>query len=317
MTGRLIQLSGVIVDMVYWVNTVPLPGQEAEVHSASLTPGGGFNAMIAARRAGMDVGYGGTLGSGPMADFVAQALTREGIEVLRPRLSTNDQGCCTVLVDRTGERTFIASAGAEGIVSDDNLAAIAHSSDDWLLMSGYGLAYPASRDALGRWLSGLASGSRLVFDPGPRVAAIPPPVLTAALGAARWVSANAAEAAYLTEGMGPVAAAQTLARDRPAMGGAVVRDGAEGCWVAPAHGTAHHIAGHAVQTVDTNGAGDAHVGHFIAALARGDDATTAARFANIAAALSTTLEGPATAPTRAEVLTIMTEDRPTKTKSGR
>jgi len=317
MTPRLIQVSGVIVDLVYRVDTVPLPGQEAEVHSARLTPGGGFNAMHAARQAGMVVGYAGTLGTGPMADLVARALERDGIKVLRLRLASQDQGCCTVLVDRTGERTFIASVGAEGIVRAGDLAALRLGTRDWLLLSGYALGYPDSRDALGRWLEGLGPDTHLVFDPGPRVAVIPPQVLKAAMDTALWISANAAEAAFLTAGLTPAAAAQRLAHDRPAQGGAVVRDGAQGCWFAPARGTAQHIAGYAVCAIDTNGAGDAHIGHFIAALARGEDLATAARFANIAAALSTTVEGPATAPTRERVLELITEDRPTKTKSGR
>jgi sugar/nucleoside kinase (ribokinase family) len=77
-TARLIQLAGVIVDLVYRVEQVPAPGTEAIVHGAMLTAGGGFNAMVAARRMGMAVDYGGTLGSGPLADLVATALAAQG-----------------------------------------------------------------------------------------------------------------------------------------------------------------------------------------------------------------------------------------------
>ena len=58
---------------------------------------------------------------------------------------------------------------------------------------------------------------------------------------------------------------------------------------------------HPVHAIDTNGAGDAHVGSFIAALARGARPAAAARHANVAAALATTREGPATALDRAAV----------------
>jgi len=50
-----------------------------------------------------------------------------------------------------------------------------------------------------------------------------------------------------------------------------------------------------------NGAGDAHTGTFIAALAGGADVADAVRTANAAAALSVTRRGPATAPTAAEL----------------
>jgi sugar/nucleoside kinase (ribokinase family) len=61
------------------------------------------------------------------------------------------------------------------------------------------------------------------------------------------------------------------------------------------------VPGFLVDAVDTNGAGDAHTGTFVAALARGADALDAARTANAAAALSVTRRGPATAPSAAEL----------------
>jgi len=56
-----------------------------------------------------------------------------------------------------------------------------------------------------------------------------------------------------------------------------------------------------VHAVDTTGAGDAHSGVFLAALADGLSAADAARRANAAAAMAVTRPGPATSPTRAEL----------------
>ncbi|AZL57900.1 ribokinase [Tabrizicola piscis] len=296
---RMVQLSGVIMDHVYRVHSVPAPGGEAVVRSAYLAPGGGFNAMVAARRMGMDVAYGGSLGSGAFADRIATALTGEGITLLRPRLPGLDQGCCTVLIDDKGERSFIASEGADGVVTDADLAALPLGEDDWLMLSGYALLYPGSRDALTRWL--FLQPGRLVFDPCPQVAQIGPDALQAALHAAHWISANRTEAQVLTGHHDPATAAEALA-GRP--GGAVLRDGANGAWLALPGRTARHIPPHPVRPVDTNGAGDTHVGAFVAALASGHAPATACRLANIAAALSTTKEGPATAPPLADVLAI-------------
>lgn len=307
MTGRLIQLSGVIADLIYRVDQVPAPGTEAIVHGAALAAGGGFNAMVAARRAGMEVGYGGTLGTGPFADLVAEALSAEGIALMRPRLAGRDQGCCTVLVDRDGERSFIAAAGADGVVSDADLAGLGWQPGDWALLSGYALGYPESHAALTRWLAAPPPGLRLVFDPAPLVAAIPAETLRAALAAASWISANAAEAAFLTGTGDPAQAALLLAAGRA--GGAVVRVGAEGCHLATPGG-ATHLPGHPVRAIDTNGAGDAHIGAFIAMLAAGRSPREAARIANVAAALSTTKEGPSTAPHLTDVLEAMGESRP-------
>lgn len=294
---RLVQLSGIVMDHIYRVKAVPAAGTEAEVRSAWLTPGGGYNAMIAAQRMGMRVAYGGTLGSGPFADRIGMILDQSGIPTLRPRLAGIDQGCCTVLIDDTGERTFIYAEGADGRVAGADLAALDLGPNDWCLLSGYALHYRDSQAALTGWLGSTAH--RLVFDPSPVVALIPGASRDAALKAAHWVSANRAEAEVLTGSPDAAAAAVALAR-RP--GGAVVRDGARGAWVAVAGHAPVHVPPLPVQTVDTNGAGDAHVGSFIAMLASGRPPVESCRLANIAAALSTTRMGPATAPDLTEVL---------------
>lgn len=80
-----------------------------------------------------------------------------------------------------------------------------------------------------------------------------------------------------------------------------MRRGAQGCILSFA-GQDHDLPGHAVQAIDSNGAGDPHIGSFVAEMLRAGDPLRAARYANVAAALSVTREGPATAPERAEVL---------------
>lgn len=296
MTSRLIQMSGVVVDLVYQVADIPLAGNEAEVRGATLATGGGFNAMVAARRAGLQVLFAGTIGAGPMADMVAKSLKSEGISHVGASLDDADQGICTVLVDDSGERTFIGCPGADGVVYDADVANLCPDTEDWILLSGYALSYSNSSEALTRWLQSCSKGTRLVFDPGPRVATIAPETLRIALEAALWVSANAAEALAITGKSDPSEAACVLSAACPVNGGAIVRIGAQGAWLSQGGQPACHIPGHAVHAIDTNGAGDAHIGYFISMLAAGLAPTQALRAANVAAALSTTQEGPSTAP---------------------
>ncbi|NJS37998.1 MAG: hypothetical protein HC783_02250, partial [Rhodobacteraceae bacterium] len=79
---------------------------------------------------------------------------------------------------------------------------------------------------------------------------------------------------------------------------------AAGAWLALPGQAAQHVPAHKVAAIDTNGAGDTHVGAFIAGLAAGHTAVDACRIANIAAALSITKSGPATAPRLTEVLPL-------------
>ena len=68
-----------------------------------------------------------------------------------------------------------------------------------------------------------------------------------------------------------------------------------------------HIPAPTVTAVDTTGAGDAHAGVFLAALADGLPPADAARRANAAAALAVTRPGPATSPSRAELDAWLTQ----------
>jgi 2-dehydro-3-deoxygluconokinase len=77
---------------------------------------------------------------------------------------------------------------------------------------------------------------------------------------------------------------------------------AEGCLIATPK-ERFRLPGHRVDSVDATGAGDTFDGAFVARLLAGDDLKTAARYANVAAALSTRGYGAVTPiPRAAEVL---------------
>jgi len=121
------------------------------------------------------------------------------------------------------------------------------------------------------------------------------------LDRADWISCNAREARLLTGEDDPVKAAIALRRRN-----AIVRTGAGGCVIAAAE-EVQTVPGFPVDVVDTNGAGDAHTGAFIAGLAAGLSPTKAARRANAAAAIAVTRRGPAAAPTIEEVQKLLKE----------
>ena len=120
--------------------------------------------------------------------------------------------------------------------------------------------------------------------------------LDTVLARATWLGMNAREAELFSGGGDVQSGALPLFERAPALSGLVIRDGAQGCDVYLREGSTEHVASPTVVAVDTNGAGDVHVGAFLSALARGEDHVTAARSANEAAAVSVTRLGPATAP---------------------
>ena len=288
----LLQLSGIVVDLVHVIDRLPAPGEEVETSAFRMTAGGGFNAMAAARRMGINVTYGGVLGQGPLANIARQGLDEELIRIASSRRAAIDQGSCAVLVDQSGERSFITHHGAEREVDVGHLEGLGASSHEFALLTGYSLYKPGSAAAFVAWLSTLARPPLVFFDPGPVVGDLPRAALEKVMLRADWISANATEARVLTGEADPARAVVLLSAGRQ---GALVRRGADGCWLGLA-GEVTHVPGFAVNAIDTNGAGDTHDGVFIAALILGFGPLDAAIIANAAAALSTTSFGPATAP---------------------
>ena len=120
------------------------------------------------------------------------------------------------------------------------------------------------------------------------------------LAATRWLSCNEAEARFIAGASSDIAAG-LLERHCPKADGVVIRRGAQGCLARLRNGQERAIPGYEVEAVDTNGAGDTHIGAFIAALSRGDNPFAAARYANAAAAIAVTRRGGPTGPTHAEI----------------
>jgi sugar/nucleoside kinase (ribokinase family) len=298
---RLLHLGNVVVDIVVTVPALPERGGDVLASGAVAVAGGGFNVMAAAARQGLRAAYAGAHGTGPFGTLARAALAEEGIEVIQPAKAGLDTGFVLTMVETGGERTFLTSRGAEAALTSAELDRVSPAARDAIYVSGYSLVHDSNRAALLGWLARLGGGQVVFFDPGPLVGSIPAAALAAVLDRADWLACNAREAAILTGSTDPrAAAAELAARAGPAGRPRVlVRIGPGGCLIARPGAGVVAVPGFAVGVVDTNGAGDAHSGAFIAALAAGAADTAAARRANAAAALSVTRRGPATAPTRA------------------
>jgi sugar/nucleoside kinase (ribokinase family) len=320
---RLVFAGEALVDVLMRVPGLPPRGGDILATSSEVTVGGGFNVMAAAARQGLPVLYAGGHGTGPWGELVRAALAAEGIGLLRSPDPSRDTGFDVALVESDAERTFVTSLGAESISAPGSWDAVPAGPGDAVYVSGYGLVPPGSGAVLGAWAAALPPGALLFVDPGPLAAQIPGPVLDPVLARCDWLSCNAREAALLSGAAAPEEAARRLLA-RTARASIIVRVGPAGCFLAarpasPASPAARPSAGGVppslaprppslspipaptVAAVDTTGAGDAHSGVFLAALADGLSPADAAGRANAAAALAVTRPGPATAPARAEL----------------
>jgi sugar/nucleoside kinase (ribokinase family) len=297
---RFFGLDTIMIDVVVKIDTLPERGLDAVATSRLVTPGGGFNALSAAARQGMAATYLGQLGRGPFADIARQSLAVEGIDAPIGSRADEDLGLCLVLVEGDGERTFVTSPGAEGSLRSSELARVELRGGDVLFMSGYDFVYPEMGAEVITWFRTISDAVLVAFDPGPRVRDIPDEVLNEVLARTDWLLCNAHEARALVGDIGVTVAASMLL-ERTGRVGVVIRDGAEGCFVAGRGDDVLHVPAVASEAVDTNGAGDVHDGVFLAEVSRGVSQVEASRRANIAASIAIGQIGPATCPTRDEV----------------
>jgi sugar/nucleoside kinase (ribokinase family) len=297
---RLFCLDTVLVDVDLRVSSLPERAGDVRASSQLITTGGGFNAMSAAARHDLAVVYAGRLGRGPFAAVARRDLASEGIETPLESNDDLDCGVCVVLVEPDGERTFITAPGAESTLRASDLAPLALTGGDVVLVSGYNVMYRDMDGVVLDWLEKLASDVVVAFDPATRVEDVPEKNLSRILARATWLLCNRAEAAELSGEGDPLVAANYLSSAYGSLN-VLVRTGGEGCVVAPRDVSAVAVQGFRTTVIDTTGAGDVHNGVFLAELIRGLDPVDAARYANAAAAMSVALPGPATSPTRLEV----------------
>lgn len=302
--ARFVLVDSVVVDVVLRVDDLPQRGSDTYVDESTSFAGGGFNVMAAAARLGLSVVYGGVVGFGPFATIAQEAMRREEIVVAIPPIEGVDTGFVVAIVEPDGERTFLTSNGAEATLTSSELDTLEITERDIVYFSGYVLLHESNARAVLALLERIPRVTCFIFDPGPLVRHIDETHLRAVFDRVDWFSCNAREAQILTSSDDPTEAARLL-RGRMSHGGAIVRVGAEGCVVAISDTDAELVAGFNVTAVDSNGAGDAHVGAFAALLVQGRSPTESARWANAAAAMSVTRRGPATGPTMSELETFM------------
>ena len=311
--GRVVLMGQILVDRVFTMTTEFYGTYTKWVTDKGPHVGGGLNALVAARRMGAEAVSLSPIGEGPYSSLIQAALAREGITDLGPRIAGIDNGFCIAFTDRTGERTFISTKGAETMAPESAWADFARTMTphDVLYVDGYLMDHPANREAAEAALRALPEGVRVVLDVSP-VIGIPDGLPTDGV----IVSMNHREAQEIAHQRGEASVRDQCNQPREAARAMVsllhrpvlVRAGAQGAYVCmpaqPAVNTTDGVTAiptPRVEAIDTNGAGDAHSGVLAASLAQDIPLERALVLANCAGALASTVVGPASCPTRDQI----------------
>ena len=303
MSGRVVVVGSVNVDLVARSERLPVPGETVTGAAFSEHDGGkGANQAVAAARLGAPTAFVGAVGRDAFGERARAALASEGIDLAGLATLEAATGVALILVDGRGENLISVASGANAVLAAGDVAEalrrLAPGPGDVVLV-GHEIPTGVTREAL---RVARAAGATTILNPAP-AAGIDRSVFGLAdilvpnrleLGAI--VAAEAARVGRPGGGGGrPIESARSLLQANAEGGGVgeavVVTLGAGGALVVTSGGDTIDLPASAVRAVDAVGAGDAFAGALAAGLAAGLDLESAARRAVAAATLSTRREG--------------------------
>jgi ribokinase len=295
LSGRVIVVGSINIDLVAAVARLPAPGETVTGAAFEQFPGGkSANQSVAAARLGASVVFVGAVGRDSFGAVARADLGSEGVDARELGDLAGPTGVALILVDRAGENVIAVASGVNGMVDPARvqaaLARVRPVPGDVLLV-GHEIPTRAARTGLA---AGRAAGVRTVFNPAPAAG-----VDRSLLDLTDVLVPNRPELGQLAGpeqvGVGPANLASRLlaTADGPAgvRDAVVVTLGRDGALVVRPDRSAVSYPAPAVEAVETVGAGDTFVGALAAGLAAGLDLDEAVARAVVAASLSTTRRG--------------------------
>lgn len=167
--GRVVLMGQILVDLAVRGEALPAPGGDVWASDEGMHVGGGFNALVAARRMGAQAVSLSPIGHGPYSLLIQQALQLAEITDAGPRIDGIDNGFCIAFTDQSGERTFISTRGAETRAPANAWADFTATMrpGDVLYIDGYLMDHPANRHAAQAALEALPEGVQVILDVSP------------------------------------------------------------------------------------------------------------------------------------------------------
>ncbi len=293
MTGGVCCVGGIVVDLLATpVMRMPAPGRLELVDRMQLSTGGcASNAASGLVRLGVPARLVGAIGADDLGDYVIGNLTERGVNlealIRKPEASTS---ASMVLVQPDGERAFIHTWGAGGLLHDSDIqweriadSRIFFVTQALLLPSFDG--EPTARALRHARSLGMITALDTVWDAtGAWMQTIRP-----CLPHLDYFLPSEAEAQHLSGCERPEEmAACFLERGVNVVG---IKLGDQGCYLQAAGEPGFYVKPFRVEAVDATGAGDAWCAGFLAAVYHGASLERAGRFANAAGACCVTSLG--------------------------
>ena len=288
MSGRVIVVGSVNVDLVVTTERLPAPGETVIGGHFERHPGGkGGNQAVAAARLGAPTVFVGAVGDDAFGWEARAALEAEGIDVGGlVSLPSDPTGVALLVVDESGENSIAVAGGANAALSSVQVRAalkrLVLTAADVVLV-GHEIRTGATHEAL---RLGRIAGATTILNPAPAGGLARP-----TLDLADVLTPNEGELPVLAgDGGGPAAQAKRLLGSGAGGRAVLVSLGAKGALLVAGR-RSHALPAPRVVVVDAVGAGDTLNGALAAGLAAGLDLDEAAKRAVVAASLAVTRGG--------------------------
>lgn len=308
--GTGVSILGIFVaDTAYLAPRMPQLGETIAGSGFAVGPGGkGSNQAVAAAKAGAKVSFISKIGRDTFGDLALKTYAEAGVTPELTIMDDQPTGAAFIYVnDSTGDNAIIVYAGAAGTISTEDVAAARDTIEQSAVFVTQ-LEQPAEAAHLGLQIARDA-GVTTVFNPAPAG-----PFPEAIYGLSDYIVPNETEAAALV-GF-PIDTLEDARRAGVAflargVGAAVITLGGRGVLLHSRDASIHVPAFSYGTVVDTTGAGDAFIGGFSSALARGVEPAEAVRFGCATAGIAVTRRGTAPAmPLRSEVEALLASSKP-------
>lgn len=265
---RIAVIGSNMVDLITYVDRMPLRGETVEAPSFEMGHGGkGANQAVAAARLGASVLMVSKVGDDMFADSTIANLQRFGVDTTHVgRVAGRPSGVAPIMVEPSGENSILIVKGANNDLRPDDIeraAADLERCDLILLQLEVPLETVYAALAFGK-----AHGVKTLLNPAPATPGLDP----RKVADASFFVPNETELATLTglpvESEAHIAdAARRLVAQ--GVGTVIVTMGARGALLVTAS-TTERVLPIEVDVVDTTGAGDAFVGSFARYFAAGE-----------------------------------------------
>ncbi|MDX8046751.1 ribokinase [Gracilibacillus sp. S3-1-1] len=278
-------IGSINMDLVTETNVVPVQGETVRGENFHTIPGGkGANQAVAAARLGADVTMIGRVGDDAFGEELLNNLRNEHIHVDHvERLNQTPTGLANIILSDQDNRIIIV-AGANGEVTTEYIEQVKQSilDSDYVL-----LQFEIPKETITFCIDFCQEHNiPVIINPAPAME-----LDNASWEKATYITPNETEKEQLFGDTLSEHLITTKGKD----GVTFVEDRAE-----------KSVPSHAVEVVDTTGAGDTFNGALAVALAEGKSLTEAVTFANAAAALSVGKMGAQGGmPTREQVLQFL------------